>query len=186
MAFATVTLGIIELNNNYQNIFAMDFTEAKSDGINVTLIKTADSAKITTLKEYFKEELKEEFLDSIKASMHPAYDTVYQDVVKDESLLDTINYLKKKLKEIQNNEPLVENAINPGSSGGGGEVGEEWVKTTAKLLESMVPVQAAKVLSQYSDNEARNVIYKMKNKKAAEILSLLNPEYVNRITKPVL
>jgi flagellar motility protein MotE (MotC chaperone) len=50
----------------------------------------------------------------------------------------------------------------------------------------MVPVQAAKVLSQYSDNEARNVIYKMRNKKAAEILSLLNPDYVNRITKPKL
>jgi flagellar motility protein MotE (MotC chaperone) len=47
----------------------------------------------------------------------------------------------------------------------------------------MDPKDAAKVIQKYSDNEARELIYKMKKNKAAAILSNLNPDFVNRITK---
>ena len=46
----------------------------------------------------------------------------------------------------------------------------------------MEPKRAAKVIANYSDNEARELIYAMKQKKAAEILSLLDPVFVNKIT----
>ena len=41
--------------------------------------------------------------------------------------------------------------------------------------------QAAKIITNYSDNVARDIIYSMKKKKAVEILSALKPETVNRL-----
>jgi Mg/Co/Ni transporter MgtE len=58
-----------------------------------------------------------------------------------------------------------------------------WMKQTAKLYESMDPKKAAKIIQSYSDNIARDIIYSMKQKNAAEILSELNPDTANRITR---
>ncbi|MCL5028265.1 MAG: hypothetical protein M1480_04490, partial [Bacteroidetes bacterium] len=58
-----------------------------------------------------------------------------------------------------------------------------WKNQTAKLYESMDPQKAAKIIQSYSDNVARDIIYSMRQKKAAEILSELNPETANRITR---
>jgi flagellar motility protein MotE (MotC chaperone) len=43
--------------------------------------------------------------------------------------------------------------------------------------------KAAKIILTYSDNIAKDIVYSMKKKKAAEILAQLNPETVNRITR---
>jgi len=59
----------------------------------------------------------------------------------------------------------------------------KWMKSTAKLYENMEPKKAAKIISSYSDNMARDIIYTMKKKKAAEILAELSPEFASRITR---
>ncbi|MDP3682477.1 MAG: hypothetical protein Q8S01_00960, partial [Ignavibacteria bacterium] len=58
-----------------------------------------------------------------------------------------------------------------------------WKKQTAALYELMEPKKAAKIIQNFSDNIARDILYTMKKKKAAEILAQLNPETANRITK---
>ena len=60
---------------------------------------------------------------------------------------------------------------------------EEWAKQTAKLYESMDPRKAAKIIASYSDNESREILFRMNKKKAAKILAELNPETAKRITR---
>jgi flagellar motility protein MotE (MotC chaperone) len=59
----------------------------------------------------------------------------------------------------------------------------EWLKSTIKLYEEMESNKAGKLLSALPDDEARELIYTMKKKKAAEILSSLDTETVKRLTR---
>jgi flagellar motility protein MotE (MotC chaperone) len=58
---------------------------------------------------------------------------------------------------------------------------QDWLKQTIKLYENMDTKKVAKIIQGYSDNIARDLILKMKKKKAAEILAEFKPEYVVRI-----
>jgi flagellar motility protein MotE (MotC chaperone) len=58
----------------------------------------------------------------------------------------------------------------------------DW-KTTAKLIESMSPEDAGKVLKQMSDAEVKQVISKVKTKQAGKILANLEPDRVARILR---
>ncbi|GAB6281329.1 MAG: hypothetical protein STSR0008_00680 [Ignavibacterium sp.] len=59
----------------------------------------------------------------------------------------------------------------------------KWKKSTVKLYELMDPKKAAKIISQYSDNIARDLIYSMNKKKAAQILQYLDTETVIKLTR---
>jgi hypothetical protein len=59
----------------------------------------------------------------------------------------------------------------------------KWKKSTVKLYEAMDSKRAAKIIQTFSDNVARDLIYSMKKKKAAEILSIMPPEIASRITR---
>jgi len=61
----------------------------------------------------------------------------------------------------------------------------EWIKNTVKLYESMETQKAAKIILGYSDNIARDILLKMKKKKAAEILAEFKPEIATRIISVV-
>jgi len=66
------------------------------------------------------------------------------------------------------------------------ESNEEYKKLiieTSKFYESMESAKAAKIILKYSDNIAKDILYSMKKKKAAEILSEINPEIAKRITR---
>ncbi len=58
-----------------------------------------------------------------------------------------------------------------------------WKRETVKLYEVMDANQIAKVLPSFSDDVARDLIYSMKKKKAAEVLSLLSPEMIHKLTR---
>jgi flagellar motility protein MotE (MotC chaperone) len=58
----------------------------------------------------------------------------------------------------------------------------DW-KSTAKLIESMSPEDAGKVLKQMSDAEVKQVISKVKTKQAGKILANLEPDRVARILR---
>jgi flagellar motility protein MotE (MotC chaperone) len=60
---------------------------------------------------------------------------------------------------------------------------KKWVKETSKFYESMESAKAAKIILNYSDNIAKDILYSMKKKKAAEILAEINPEIAKRITR---
>ncbi|MCB0753009.1 MAG: hypothetical protein KDC52_16170, partial [Ignavibacteriae bacterium] len=59
----------------------------------------------------------------------------------------------------------------------------EWLKNTIKLYEAMESTKAAQFIKAMPENEARDLIYSMKKKKAAEVLSYLSAETVNRLTR---
>ena len=59
----------------------------------------------------------------------------------------------------------------------------DWVKNTAGLYDLMDSKKAAKIIQKLSDNEARDILYAMKKKKAAEILAELSPEVATRFTR---
>jgi flagellar motility protein MotE (MotC chaperone) len=58
----------------------------------------------------------------------------------------------------------------------------DW-KTTAKLIETMNPEEAGKILRLMSDNEVKQVITKVKRKQAGKILANLEPERAARILR---
>jgi len=121
------------------------------------------------------------------------------------ALLDSINHLNKKLKEMiasrdVKNDPKksktktkaeiqaaiqdsikqyeLANTIQRRDS-----TYKSWLKKTVALYEAMDSKKVAKIILTYSDNIAKDIVYAMKKKKAAEILSQLTPETVNRITR---
>jgi flagellar motility protein MotE (MotC chaperone) len=184
-AFIVVTIGIIHLNETYTNIFEFDFTEIKLPPEPIQFANELDRQNFEYMKEYFDTEFREKILDSIKANTLVKIDTVYQEVLKDESLVDSLQKLTSELQQLRNQiaQQEIEFQQSLPDSNQINTLDEVWVKKTAKLFESMNPKDAAKVIQKYSDNEARELIYKMNQKKAAAILSNLNPDFVNRITK---
>lgn len=179
--FFIVTLGIIYLNERYQNIFEFDFTKVEEKPNPMLPGNNFQETDFQFIKDYFNNEFRKDILDSIKANTLIKYDTVYQEILQDQALLDSVRILKRELTQLKTAAGVNETeSVDEESSN---ELSEAWIKQTAKLIESMDPKNAAKVIRNYSDNEARVLIYSMKKNKAAEILTHLDPNFVNRITK---
>ncbi len=190
--FLFTTGGIIYFNTVYKDIFRFDFTPVKSIPNKDKMIDTA-KVSIAEIKSYLFDDFKQEVLDSLKTIIPPkTNDTVYTNAFRDSLLLDSLRNLQAALKTVDdkiksNNTkpqkvavqqtPITDDKIKPDSNY------NVWKIQTAKLYESMDPQKAAKIIQSYSDNVARDIIYTMKQKKAAEILSELNPETANRITR---
>lgn len=186
LAFAGTTGVLYLLNNHYENIFEFNFTTTK---IEEPVDSTANQYPVS-LDEYTKRvisEIKGELIDTLaKLNQKVIVDTVYKEIVKDEMLLDSLRKAEQgklmanktadeKTKELE----LLKNQIQATES----VDYKEWVSSTVKLYESMDSKKAAKIISSYSDNVARDIIYSMKKKKAAEILSNLNSEQIVKLTQ---
>ena len=168
-AFMLVTGGIIYFNSIYKNIFQFDFSPVKKV-TNKNLPKNSNGLQIADLKNLFQDEFKKEIFDSLKVLIsNKNTDTVYAHEKNNTVLLDSLKNLEIALA--QTNQELKKQKEN-----------NAWVKKTSKLYESMDPDRAAKIIESYSDNVARDIIYSMRKKSAAEILSQFNPETANRIT----
>ena len=59
---------------------------------------------------------------------------------------------------------------------------DAWVSSTAKLYGLMDSKQVAKLISNFSDSEVRDLFNKMKTRKVVDILSNLSQERVSRLT----
>jgi len=191
ITFIVITLLIVKMNSMYQNIFEFNFSEVKEHLTTLDSLKKSPSADIRVLAQALDDEFSGRWLDTLKAYQQVKRDTVYKEILKDGSLLDSIESLnaqitalQSRLKLSQENEAkLKSREAQQTENKKENEVSVEWAKTTAKLIETMSPQQAAKVIRNYSDNEAREVIYNLNKRKAAEILSQLDPNFINRITK---
>ena len=185
LAFLGVMGILIILNQNFTNIFAFDFSIAKEKTVDHKIIKLNEN-DYGRLCEFIKSEFKEEIIDSLdRKYFEVKTDTVYKVIVKDSSLLSRLGDAKEsfkstnsRLKKKESEITALRNKFKTTSD----SVYKAWIKSTVKLYESMDSKQAAKIIVNYSDKVARDIIYSMKKKKAAEILSRLNPETVINLT----
>ena len=165
IAFVATTIGIYTFNNKYANMFEFDFRDAakaaKADSLAIkedtTLVDLSDSLIAANVHEEKAKELKKEFKET-KVEL----DETSSELSKKEKELE---FLKQQL-EVKNNEEH-----------------DEWLKSTIKLYEAMETNKAGQLLKTIPENEAREIIYSMKKKKAAEILSNLDTETVKRLTR---
>ena len=114
-------------------------------------------------------------------------DTIYQKVpYQDPKLLDSLKkseaLVQRFLRDNKTKEQEIESLKNRLNLTKDSSY-SKWLKTTVKMYETMDSKKAAILIENYSDNEARDLIYSMKNKKAAEILSNLDTERVLRLTR---
>jgi len=186
ITFVLVTMGIIYLNSQYRDIFHFDFTKIKPIENKEAAVDTT-SVQMGELKIFLQQQLKRFVLDSLKTyATVTKTDTIINNVVTDSSLIDSLQNLKNILNKT-NSELTKQNErakklekilkAQPDS------VYVSWTKRTAKLYETMDPSKAAKIILGYSDNIARDIIYTMKKKKAAEVLAEFNPKIANRIMR---
>lgn len=186
VAFLIVTFGIIYLNSVYRDIFHFDFTKTKVE-VKKPAISDTTTIKMAELKSFLQQQLQEYVLDSLKTYVKTTKrDTIISQVVKDSSLIDSLKSLKQVLdkanSELAQKNKLA-NSLEKSLKSQPDSLYLAWTKRTAKLYETMDPAKAAKIIQGYSDNVARDIIYTMKQKKAAEILAEFNPESANRIMR---
>jgi flagellar motility protein MotE (MotC chaperone) len=178
VAFVFTTGAVVFLNSIYANIFHFDFGQ----------VTASDTTNVKDFANTMNVSFAGNNSDSLKALNQNKYQDSLQVInSQDSSSADTLKHLQNVIKptEIRTSSnksqddsqfPIENTKIQADSSY------IVWMKQTAKLYESMDSKKAAKIIQSYSDNIARDIIYSMKQKKAAEILSELNPITANRIT----
>lgn len=199
-AFVLVSGALIYFNSIYNNIFKFDFSPIKAPVL--TQAKNGDQAQNPAADSLKKDSTKTKIdslvvkTDSTKSGAIAKQDSTKKDGKKE-------NLAKGKKEEpknavaqnkneknsqqpasnvVQNVQSTVPPSINDKlSKAKKDSIYNSWVKATVKLYESMDSRKAAKVIKGYSDNIARDILLKMKKKKAAEILAELKPEDVTRI-----
>jgi len=189
--FLITTGSIIYLNKSYTDIFKLNFKPIVNHENGSNHDKNLNNnVSMDELKNVIQTEFKNYLVDSLKKVYSaPQKNTVVAEVKKDSSLADSvknlrqiINKIDRKLAEqeakntqVKTNEDMEKTKSDSAYI--------NWTHQTAKLYEAMDPKQAAKIIQSYSDNVARDIIYSMRQKKAAEVLSELNPQTANRITQ---
>lgn len=182
IAFGAVTAGLIFINTQYNNIFYFDFTPmAEIQKRELEARKLAQQkAKVTA-----------DSLKNIKPNLEAIGDTTQitlSDTAKVENLLTEISNQKgkdsvsTKTAKTEVKATIVDkNLAKISEMAKKDSIYQDWLKQTVKLYENMDTKKVAKIIQGYSDNIARDLILKMKKKKAAEILAEFKPEYVVRI-----
>ncbi len=187
LTFAVVTGIIIYLNSSYKNIFKMDFTpvsQMQAEALAKKQKAVADSLKnLAVTNQNIADSTK---VDSV-AVQQDSTSIAKTDSVK--TTKETNSLVEKKIETklaekpvaIPKNEVIPTAPIITKQTANKDSIYQSWVKNTVKLYESMDSKKVAKIILGYSDNIARDIILKMKKKKAAEILSELKPEIVTRL-----
>lgn len=174
-AFAATTFGIYTLNNNYVDVFKFDFRDrAKFQKIVAdSLAKTsADNSVITQNDNLIVDSLKSNKTLTTTKTIDAFKDTIAN--VKSELKItrQKLSVRDQKIEELKSQLEEKENIKY-----------QDWLKNTIKLYEEMESDKAAQLLHSIPEKQARDIIYSMKKKKAAEILSYLEVGTVQRLTK---
>ncbi len=177
IAFIAVTGIIIEMNNQYNNIFKFDFTPRSAVDSSAIKQNKLNKAKADSLANK-GDSLKIASSDSlgIKVDSVGKADNKNIPVKKTEVTKPVVLSAGANLANTQVT-PFINKSKQSDSTY------TKWKKATIKLYESMDSKKIAKIILSLTDNEARELIYSMKKKKAAEILSFLNPDDVKRLTR---
>lgn len=188
-AFILTTAVIIYMNNQYKNIFKFDFTSSPVDSEKIEKPQTAmgsmNAANINELRDYIKNEFRKDLLDSIRSYRNEVkHDTIK--IVKDAGLSDSLIRVQSKMNELKSNlankEQEVKNFKNIVQVKNDSAY-VKWKKEMVKIYESMDSKAAARIIQNLSETMARDILFSMKKKKAAEIITRLNPETATRLTR---
>ena len=185
LAFLFVTSAIVYLNQKYVNIFKLDFREANN--INELAKQKLTDEELKKLRDVIYKKVSEELRNSIKREKRNLIDSLYKSTIaqnktKLDELSDEFKELTKMKKEIVQKDKRIEQ-LQEQNQARQDSIYNEWINATVKLYESMDSRDAAKFIQNYSDNVARDLIYAMKRKKAAAILSNLSPDLVINLTQ---
>jgi len=200
LAFVLVTVGIIFMNSKYNNIFKFDFRPPQLVHAHAAKPPESQEQKNDSLQVANVEEIAEpmpEVTETDIVENKEKKDSVVSKPKMAASLYDSLKVLKAKIAMLEKQNKAAKNKVKSDEelkvqqrkidsarvASLGSKKLEEWAKTTAKLYDSMDPKKAAKIIQSYSDNESREILFKMNKKKAAKVLSELDPETAQRITK---
>jgi len=174
IAFFVVTGLLIIANENFENIFTFNFSEKNHYTENFADTEKEEDFQEVTLSE--KNEYDEELEDSIQ---------VKDSLLTVEISADTSKPSKELIKIPQLSELKIEQEAKPPKQIETKKDSSylKWKKETVKLYEAMDSKIVAKLILNLSDDTARDLIYSMKKRKAAEVLSNLSPEIAIRLTR---
>lgn len=184
VAFFAVTGVLYYANTKYKNIFKFDFTPTvkPEEAVKKITLQIEDYQKV---RNFIREKFYAEVIDSVKRMYWSSKtDTVFQVIVKDENLKSEIKETQKKNEELMKQLAAKEEELNKIKalqvSAKKDSTYNLWIKSTVKLYEAMDSKKAAQAMLGLQDNVARDLIYALKKKKAAEILSFMP---VDKVTK---
>ncbi len=184
VAFFAVTGVLYYANTKYKNIFKFDFTPTvkPEEAVKKITLQIEDYQKV---RNFIREKFYAEVIDSVKRMYWSSKtDTVFQVIVKDENLKSEIKETQKKNEELMKQLAAKEEELNKIKalqvSAKKDSTYNLWIKSTVKLYEAMDSKKAAQAMLGLQENVARDLIYALKKKKAAEILSFMP---VDKVTK---
>jgi len=184
MAFFAVTGLLYFANTKYKNIFKFDFTPTvePEKAVKKITLKIEDYQKV---RNFIREKFYAEVIDSVKRMYWTSKtDTVFKIVVKDSMLTVDLKEAKKKNEELMKQLAAKEEELKKikiqQTSTKKDSTYNLWIKQTVKLYEAMDSKVAAKAILGMPENVARDLIYALKKKKAAEVLSSMP---VDKVTK---
>lgn len=191
-AFLVVTGGLVYLNSQYENIFQLNFSPR---GLNSSMQDSTKAAIDSLKSETLNSPAPFDTLSARSAldSLIRVYKTKsglneISELKNDSTLTDSINAVTELLKitspaKIDSSRNLVKTINQPESKTKPDEEYLDWIKKISSIYEAMEPRKAAKIIQNYSDNVARDILYTMKKKTAAKVIAELSPETVNRIIR---
>lgn len=174
IAFFVVTGLLIIANENFENIFTFDFSEKKRFLENFAETENQEELIEAALSENI--EIEEVVKDTTQAKDSLLTVEISADTAKLSEELIKIPQLSELKNEQKVKSTKQEEAKKDSSY-------LKWKRETVKLYEAMDSKKVAKLISNLSDDTARDLIYSMKKRKAAEVLSNLSPEIAIRLTR---
>lgn len=190
LAFIFVSGTIIYVNTLFTNIFKFDFSPASQhvELAQAQKLQPQQSKKTATPENTPKVDSTKSGIQKID-SLVTHNEPVKLDTASTISLKDTNSI--KKVQKIVDTQKAINKAADPQDQNTVTTLKEKtakndssytkWIKKTSKLYESMDAKKAAKIILDYSDNIARDLLLTMRKKKAAEILAEFKPDIAARI-----
>jgi flagellar motility protein MotE (MotC chaperone) len=173
---------MIFLNATYKNIFAFDFKPLHPTPVVKSISTLNNQFNYKEAFDQMTKELKNQLWDSLKTITFTPIDST-KNKIDGSVLTDSIKSLKAMIENIAKADSIAKLQPIVSEKAKNDTTYLKWTKKTAALYEAMDSKKAAKIIQNYSDNIARDILYTMKKKKAADVLANLNPETANRITR---
>lgn len=192
-AFILTTIIIAFLNSQFNNIFQFDFSPPTEVLSTDNTLSPADSLQLSTVENTVEDDLNiinEDKLKTVENTGEETLNIFNEDELKDNliensRLRDSLDLLRSELEQIKEDEAKLEEQRKKNNDKANSNENnyKAWLKQTSDLYATMDSKKAAKIIQNYSDNIARDLLYAMKKKKAADILAELNPEVATRIMR---
>ncbi|MEI7811707.1 MAG: hypothetical protein WCJ01_04690 [Ignavibacteria bacterium] len=181
LVFVLTTGGLVYLNNKYENIFKFNFAPTNQMQPHVKNQNQIDTNSVKNNKQkdstmnLNESEVKDSVLTKKPVTVLELEKQIDSLKNAHQALMDISNRkLAEKEKEIQSIK-TVEKARSDSAY-------MKWKEQMVKIYETMDAKSAAKLIEKLADNLARDILFSLKNKKAAQIIKELNPETANRLT----